>query len=89
MSAESVLAIPYLGIQLETHRGLPDIPLFVSKRFIPSAYLRDFVINEGLRRWNVRYYLAAVEESPSSGIALEVAYEVNAFIQREFLHIPV
>ncbi|KAI0692385.1 hypothetical protein BC835DRAFT_1416591 [Cytidiella melzeri] len=72
---ESVLAIPYLGIQLETHRGLPNIPLFVSRRFIPAIYLHDFIINEGIRGWNVRYYLAAIQQTPHTNNTLEVAYE--------------
>ncbi|KAJ3519538.1 hypothetical protein NM688_g9288 [Phlebia brevispora] len=72
---ESVLAIPSLGLQLETHRGLPNIPLFVSRRFIPLIYLQDFIINEGLHRWNVRYYLAAIQNTATEGFALKVAYE--------------
>ncbi|KAG1754507.1 hypothetical protein EDB19DRAFT_1892490 [Suillus lakei] len=56
---ESVLVFPAYGIQLETHRGYPLLkPLFVSRRFIHASLLEDFIINEGLRRWNVRYYLA-------------------------------
>ena len=73
---ESVLAIPSLGLQLETHRGLPGIPLFVSRRFIPAIYLQDVIINEGLRRWDVRYYLAAMQSSKEGGFTLKVAYEV-------------
>ena len=73
---ESVLAIPSLGLQLETHRGIPGIPLFVSRRFIPAIYLQDVIINEGLRRWDVRYYLAAMQCSNEGGFNLKVAYEV-------------
>ncbi|KAI0810913.1 hypothetical protein BC629DRAFT_1281118 [Irpex lacteus] len=72
---ESVFAVPYIGIQLETHRGLPNMPLFVSRRFIPAIYLQDFIVNEGLRRWNVRYYLAAIQEGSGGKTTLEVAYE--------------
>ncbi|PSR94088.1 hypothetical protein PHLCEN_2v4516 [Hermanssonia centrifuga] len=72
---ESVLAIPSLGIQMETCIGLPNIPLFTSRRFIPLVHLRDFVINEGLYRWNVRYYLVALQGFEKSGLILEVAYE--------------
>ena len=39
--------------------------------------LQDFVINEGLRRWDVRYYLAAVQSDPDGGFALKVAFEVR------------
>ncbi len=77
MDVESVFAVPYIGIQLETHRGLPNMPLFVSRRFIPAIYLQDFIVNEGLRRWNVRYYLAVIQEGSGGKTTLEVAYEVR------------
>ncbi|OAX43571.1 hypothetical protein K503DRAFT_125953 [Rhizopogon vinicolor AM-OR11-026] len=73
---ESVLVFPTHGIQLETHRGYPLLkPLFVSRRFIHVSFLEDFIINEGLRRWNVRYYLAAVHRSSTDTIAIDVAFE--------------
>jgi len=72
---ESVLVLPSYGIQLETHRGLPSLPLFVSRRFIPLTKVRDVLINEGLRRWDVRYYLA-IHYYPRRGEQrLEVAYQ--------------
>jgi len=37
--------------------------------------LQDFVINEGLRRWNVRYYLTAIQRIDSFNTTLQVAYE--------------
>jgi len=73
---ESVIVIPPHGIQLETHRGFsPSRTLFSSRRFIPMPALQDFVINEGLRRWNVRYYLTAIQRIDSSNTTLQVAYE--------------
>ncbi|KAJ7470652.1 hypothetical protein FB451DRAFT_1136043 [Mycena latifolia] len=73
---ESVVVIPSHGIQLETHRGLPWFsPLIVTRRFIPFASLRDFIIHEGLSGWNVRYYLAAVRVSRSGDSQLHIAYE--------------
>jgi len=36
---------------------------------------QDFVIHEGLRGWNVRYFLAAVRLSGSGDFQLHVAYE--------------
>ncbi|KAJ6547444.1 hypothetical protein B0H19DRAFT_268377 [Mycena capillaripes] len=73
---ESVVVIPPHGIQLETHRGLPWFsPFSVTRQFIPFASLRDFVIHEGLRRWNVRYYLAAIELSQSGDFQVHVAFE--------------
>ncbi|KAJ6496564.1 hypothetical protein C8R47DRAFT_973323 [Mycena vitilis] len=73
---ESVVVIPPHGIQLETHRGLPWFsPFAVTRQFIPFASLQDFVIHEGLRRWNVRYYLAAIKLSKSRDFQVHVAFE--------------
>jgi len=72
---ESVLVLPSYGIQLETHRGLPSRPLFVSRKFIPLAEVKDVLINEGLRRWDVRYYLAVLYCPQPAVQRLEVAYE--------------
>ena len=77
-SPESVLVFPTLGIQLETHRGYPSLePFFVSRRFIPTSSLENVVIHEGLRRWNVRYFLAAFKRSSSGAISIHVAFEVR------------
>jgi phosphatidylinositol glycan class H protein len=73
---ESILVLPSYGIQLETHRGLPSLPLFVSRRFIPLTEVRDVLINEGLRRWDVRYYLAILYSPRRGEQRLEVAYQV-------------
>lgn len=86
---ESVIALPQCGIQLETHRGLPSIPLFVQRRFIPVTYLKDIFINEALRRWNVRYYLTALVHRPDGSYELAVAFEVKirvACLQYETEH---
>ncbi|KAI6103608.1 hypothetical protein F5141DRAFT_216969 [Pisolithus sp. B1] len=67
---------PTLGIQLETHYGHPSLgPLFVSRRFIYVSRLEDFVIHEGLRRWDVRYFLAAIKRSNNGSILFHVAFE--------------
>jgi hypothetical protein len=76
--SESVIAFPPHGIQLETHRGLPSRPLTTSRRFIPLTMLEDFIINEGLRRWNVRFYLAAMLRDANDNFSLHVAYEVTS-----------
>jgi len=72
---ESVVVIPPHGVQLETHRGLPPWPLMILRSFIPMTSLHDFVINEGLHRWNVRFYLAAIKVSEDQALSLQVAYE--------------
>jgi len=72
---ESVVVIPLQGIQLETHRGLPPFILSSTRRFIPFKALQDVAINEGLRRWDVRYYLVVIKERGPKDFALDVAYE--------------
>ncbi|KAJ7285960.1 hypothetical protein C8J57DRAFT_1286361 [Mycena rebaudengoi] len=72
---ESVIVIPPHGIQLETHRGLPWWSLTVTRRFVPLASLQDFVIHEGLSKWNVRYYLAAIQLTQSGDFRIHIAYE--------------
>jgi hypothetical protein len=74
---ESVIALPPHGLQFETHRGFGSTIFFVSRHFIPRRHLHDFVINEGLRGWNVRYYLAAMIRSDTCPFALKTAYEVR------------
>jgi phosphatidylinositol glycan class H protein len=74
---ESILVLPSYGIQFETHRGLPSLPFFVSRRFIPLTEVQDVLINEGLRRWDVRYYLAILYSPRPGGQRLEVAYQVG------------
>lgn len=73
---ESVLVFPTLGIQLETHRGHPSLqPLLVSRRFIHVGCLENVVIHEGLHRWNVRYFLAAIKRSNNGTLSIHVAFE--------------
>ncbi|KAF7295031.1 hypothetical protein MIND_01041300 [Mycena indigotica] len=72
---ESVLFFPFIGIQLETHRGLPWFaPLTIDRQFIPLGALEDFIINEGLHGWNVRYYAAALTSTESGAIRAHVAF---------------
>ncbi|ESK97529.1 phosphatidylinositol n-acetylglucosaminyltransferase [Moniliophthora roreri MCA 2997] len=71
---ESVLVLPRHGIQLETHRGFPPWTLTISRRFIPRAALRDVVINEGIMRWNIRYYLVAITQTTLDDADLNVLF---------------
>lgn len=73
---ESVIVFPSHGIQLETCRGLPSLPLTMRRRFISSGQLEDIIVNEGLFGWNVRSYLAVVKRDKAH-FRLEVAYEVR------------
>ncbi|KAI0372833.1 hypothetical protein BV20DRAFT_990132 [Pilatotrama ljubarskyi] len=72
---ESIIIIPSLGLQLETHRGFTGIALSSSRRFLPWSSLEDFLINEGLRGWNVRYYLVAITRTQQGALKLEVAFK--------------
>lgn len=76
-SIETVLVIPPHGIQLETYRGFPKWPIFISRRFIPLTALQDVIINEGLWGWNVRHYLAAVKEHSAAAYSLDVVFGVG------------
>lgn len=83
--AESVVALPSLGVQLETTRGLslglpfadplhsPCIPISTSATFMPLEEISTIVVNEGLRLWRVEYYLAVVHR----GGRISVAYDVS------------
>jgi hypothetical protein len=75
--AESVIVLAPHGLQLETHRGFGSTTFFTSRHFIPKSQLHEFVINEGLRGWNVRYYLAAIVRSDVEPFALRTAYKVR------------
>ncbi|KAH0583992.1 hypothetical protein H2248_009573 [Termitomyces sp. 'cryptogamus'] len=83
VGSESVIVIPAHGIQLETHRGLPGLRLFASRRFIGLTALQDVVIHEGLRGWDIRFYLVAIKFADSSRFSLEVAYQVSHFTEFE------
>ncbi|EGN95382.1 hypothetical protein SERLA73DRAFT_186323 [Serpula lacrymans var. lacrymans S7.3] len=74
---ESVMLFPPHGVQIESHRGFPSLePFFVSRNFIPLDTLEDFVIHEGLRRFNVRFFIAALKRSGSSNeLSIHVAFE--------------
>lgn len=84
---ESVLALPPHGIQLEVRRGLPRTfissacCLFTTRRFIPLSSVLDVVINEGIRGWDIRYYLAILRnaEDNEANVKIEVAFEVRLF----------
>jgi len=74
--AESVVAFPAMGIQLETHRGFPPIVFAVSRTFIPLSVMHDVLVNEALRRWDVHFYLAVLSNSESGMPHLGVAFPV-------------
>ncbi len=72
---ESVVVYPPNGLQLEACRGFTFLP-FVSRKFVPNVFIKDVIINEGLHRWSVRYYLALMV-NPGDRHELLVAFEVR------------
>ncbi|RDX56579.1 hypothetical protein OH76DRAFT_1395693 [Lentinus brumalis] len=72
---ESVVVFPMLGIQLETHRGVAGYSLLASRKFVPWSCLEDFLINEAIHGWDIRYYLVAVTRTSQDALKLEVAFE--------------
>jgi len=75
-SSESVVIIPPHGVQLETHRGILSFCLFTNRRFIRADTLQDMVINEALRRWDVRFYLVGIQIRSPRNFIFNVAFEV-------------
>jgi len=73
--SESVVILPPHGVQLESRHGLPLLPLFTRRLFVPLTTLHDVVINEGLRRWDVRHYLAIIQQIGPRSFVIEVAYK--------------
>jgi len=70
---ESVVVYPPNGLQLETCRGFTFLPI-LSRKFIPNIFVKDVLINEGLHRWSVRYYLALLV-NPGDRYELVVAFK--------------
>lgn len=73
--------IAFHGVQLETVRGIiipffSPLPITSRKRFIPLASIQNVIINEGLRRWNVRYYLCIIKDTQKD-LTLEIIFEVG------------
>lgn len=72
-----------LGIQLETIRRttllLPfasiDVHTTYSKTFIDLASISDIVINEGISRWEIIYYLVVVRKGAE--VELRVVFPVS------------
>lgn len=83
--SESIIVIPRLGLQFETHRGPFGIPFFASRHFIPLIHLQDFLINEALRGWDVRYYLVALTQPEGAELVLHVPYEVRLMLHISML----
>ena len=86
--SESVVILPSLGIQLETHRGFAGRSLSVSRKLVPWSSLEDFLINEGLYGWNVRYYCVAMNRTPHGSLQLEVAFEVGGLRNSSVGNLP-
>lgn len=71
-----MIVLPSKDLELEVHRGLPGLPMFVERRVIPASIISAVIINEGLYGWNVRYYLAVLTKADETQ-SLHVLYEVR------------
>jgi hypothetical protein len=63
-------------LQLETHRGPFGRAIFISRRSISLSDVSDVIINEGIRRWSILFYLAALVDNEEE-LKIHVAYEVR------------
>ena len=54
-----------------------NLSLSASRTFIPWSSLEDFLINEGIRGWDIRYYLVAITRTSQGDVKLQVAFEVR------------
>ncbi|KAK4455716.1 putative GPI-GlcNAc transferase complex [Podospora aff. communis PSN243] len=61
-TSESLLVLRGLGIQTSTAGGFPWGSWRPATRFIPTEKIRDVLINEAFRGFEVRYYLVVVVE---------------------------
>jgi GPI-GlcNAc transferase complex, PIG-H component len=55
------------------------------RRFIPLMTIEDVVINEGLKKWDVRHYLATIKQIGPKSSVMEVAYEVSYLLEGKLL----
>lgn len=88
-SAESILAIAGLGLQLSTTRGIVlsiptrsaplRIPLSTSRLFLPLNSISDVVINEGIYGWTIIYYLVIIQDDGNGPVKLRVGFPVRGF----------
>jgi phosphatidylinositol glycan class H protein len=65
------------GVQ-DKERPAPSrllLPLLSSSTFIPLSEISTIVINEGIRRWSVRYYLGIIKRGEGG---IDVALDVSA-----------
>ncbi|KAK3304329.1 GPI-GlcNAc transferase complex, PIG-H component-domain-containing protein [Chaetomium strumarium] len=67
---ESVLVLRGLGIQTCTIRGKWGGCFGTQTRFIPTEQIRDVLINEAFRGFEVRYYLIVVVEGEEDVVVL-------------------
>ena len=64
--AESIRAIPNVGVQLETHRGLPSVPQFsrTERTCLPRDTILDFFMLEAIQRYQIVDYAAIATRAP-------------------------
>ena len=89
---EVVKAIPGLGLQQETRRGVRApwsdqpgayFPLSSSVHLTPRDRIVDLVVNEVLRGWGVETYVTAITTSEKLTVLFPVSLSVQAFAQAQ------
>ncbi|GMK56029.1 hypothetical protein CspeluHIS016_0210850 [Cutaneotrichosporon spelunceum] len=71
---QSVTPLAGLGIQLATARGFGVGPKSTERKFVPLDDISTVIIHEGLRRWNVRYYLGVVKKRGDIVVAFDAVH---------------
>ncbi|BEJ15521.1 hypothetical protein CspHIS471_0501260 [Cutaneotrichosporon sp. HIS471] len=82
---QSVTPLPGLGVQLATVRGFGLGPKSTARRFVPLDDISTVIIHEGLRRWNVRYYLGVVRKRGNVVVAFDAVHP-HPEVLREVYH---
>lgn len=53
------------------------IPLSTARLFLPLSSISDVVINEGIWRWQIIYYLVIIQNEGKEGAKLRIGFPVS------------
>jgi phosphatidylinositol glycan class H protein len=68
LTEESLLLLSSLGLQTST--SSPYVFLSPTTRFIPTSQIRDILIHEAFRGFEVRYYLVCIVEGEKEAVVV-------------------
>ncbi|KAI9145596.1 GPI-GlcNAc transferase complex, PIG-H component-domain-containing protein [Paraphysoderma sedebokerense] len=66
VTQESLLLLPPLGLQITTHYHFNR----TKSKFITTDRIMEIIINEGIKLWEIRFYLAVIVEGEDKLIVL-------------------